>query len=197
MRVRPALSVLFAMAMLGATARSACARQVGPLEERIFRAVNDAPHTLRAPVWLVMQAGSLGAVFGAAWALRARNDPRARRVLIAGATAWSSVKVIKPLVRRGRPAENLDHVNVRGSIQSGLGYPSGHAAVAVTLAVVTTPAGGPLRGVAAASAVAVGVARMYVGAHLPLDVVGGLATGVTVAAIANEIGPRTNRRSDQ
>lgn len=188
MRPRSIPTVLFAAAALGTTARHAQSRQVEPPEERCFRVVNDAPDGLRAPAWLVMQTGSLATVFGVAWALRARKDRRALPVLVAGTAAWGGIKLIKPLVGRGRPADHLDHVNIRGGVQSGLGYPSGHAAVAATLVIVTAPIDSPFRAVAPAFAVATGIARMYVGAHLPLDVMGGLATGVIVGIVGNEIG---------
>jgi undecaprenyl-diphosphatase len=98
---------------------------------------------------------------------------------------WAGVKAIKPLVGRGRPACHLDGVSIRGQQQSGLGYPSGHAAVATTLAIVAASRLSPgARLVAAALAATTGGARIYVGAHLPLDVVGGAAVGVLAGRAA-------------
>jgi undecaprenyl-diphosphatase len=181
---RTVIPVLCATVALGETARRARTKQVDSREERLFRAVNGAPERLRGPAWLVMQAGSLGAVFGVAWLLRPCGDSRAERALVAGTAAWSGAKLMKPLVGRGRPADHIGNVNIRGGAQSGSGYPSGHAAVAATLALVATPSGGRPRVVAAGWALATGIARMYVGAHLPLDVVGGLAVGVIIASAA-------------
>jgi len=101
-------------------------------------------------------------------------------VAIAGSAAWVGVKLIKPVVGRGRPDQHLDDVVIRGHPQSGLGYPSGHAAVAVALAMSAIPPG-PARLLALAGAAAVGTTRIHVGAHLPLDVVGGFAAGAIVA----------------
>ena len=182
---RRGVSVLIgATAALAATAAHARTRRVDHAEERSFRALNDAPRWLHVPVWGVMQAGSLGAVFVVAGSVRLRRDGTATRVLLSGTAAWCGAKILKPLVGRGRPEAYLDDVIVRGSVQSGLGFPSGHAAVAMTLALVATPPSGPLRIGALVGAITTGVARLYVGAHLPLDVVGGLATGLLIGAAA-------------
>jgi membrane-associated phospholipid phosphatase len=53
-----------------------------------------------------------------------------------------------------------------------------------------------LRPVAWSTAATVGAARVYVGAHLPLDVVGGAALGVAAGSAARGVGRRlTARRS--
>ena len=183
MRARSTALVIASSAVLVATARQARSRRVDACEERIFRIVNTAPDGIRIPVWLVMQSGSLGAVGVAALAARRTASPVSVRVLVAGSAAWSLAKLIKPFVGRGRPEDHLDDVTRRGALQTGLGFPSGHAAVATTLALVAAPTGVWGRTVGLAVAGATGLARMYVGAHLPLDVVGGIAIGSIIAAI--------------
>jgi undecaprenyl-diphosphatase len=90
-------------------------------------------------------------------------------------------------VERGRPAALLPGVEGREVFGEGsLGYPSGHAAVAAALTVVVAA---HLSRRWAIGALVLGVAvlfgRMYVGAHLPLDVVGGAALGVVAGSIVN------------
>lgn len=156
-------------------------------EERVFRLVNDRTDRVAAPVWLVMQAGSLSAVFAAAlaahqWRTRRGTAP----VLIGGIAVWAGVKLAKRPVGRGRPWKHLHHVHVRGAQPSGLGYPSGHAAIATTLGfLLTWP--GPARWAALSIATGAGTARIYVGAHLPLDVVGGIAIGTLAASAIDAI----------
>jgi glycosyltransferase 2 family protein len=66
----------------------------------------------------------------------------------------------------------------------GLGYVSGHSAVAVALATVANPfLGRRARRVAWTLAACVCVARIYVGSHLPFDVVGGAALGWAAGAL--------------
>ena len=61
---------------------------------------------------------------------------------------------------------------------AGLGYLSGHAGVAVALGAAALPRLGPGgRALTLAAVPVVGLTRIYVGAHLPLDVAGGAALG--------------------
>lgn len=163
--------------------RHARSGRVGPGEERVFRWFNRRTDRIAAPAWVLMQTGSLAAVFVLAGEAARRGRVRSA-VLTAlyGTAVWSGVKLVKPGVRRGRPEDHLDGVVVRGDRQRGLGYPSGHAAVALALGLMAPQALGvahrPAHDLAAAGvAAATGATRMYVGAHLPLDVVGGLAIG--------------------
>jgi undecaprenyl-diphosphatase len=104
---------------------------------------------------------------------------------VTATTVWVSCKVIKQIVRRGRPADLLGGVLIHGTAQSGLGFPSGHTAITFALASLAT-SHMPPAGAAAAWIVAgaTGVARIAVGAHLPLDVAGGVAFGLAAAATA-------------
>jgi undecaprenyl-diphosphatase len=159
------------------SAGRARALTVSRAEERVFRVFNDAPGELVPLVWPIMQMGSLGAVFAAAEGERRRSgNERAATIAIVGTAVWGGVKLIKPLVGRGRPAAHLAVVHVRGQAQTGLGYPSGHAAVSLTLAMVASHSAGTLR-LALAAAAVTSAARMYVGAHLPIDIIGGLCAG--------------------
>lgn len=165
-------------ALFAASTVAARTRRVSPAEERVFRAVNDLPDALHLAVWPVMQMGSLGAVFVTAGAVRHRTGDVRRAVVVAGVgtAVWGGIKLVKPLVGRGRPADLLDGVRVRGPAQSGLGFPSGHAAVSMTLALMATSTP-RARSAALAAAAVTGISRIYVAAHLPLDVVAGMAAG--------------------
>jgi membrane-associated phospholipid phosphatase len=104
-----------------------------------------------------------------------------RRARLAGAGVYLLAKQVKHFVLRGRPDSLLGDVIVRGAHPNGLGYTSGHIAVVTALAVVATPwlpRWG--RRLVIAAVAAVFLARMYVGAHLPLDMVGGAALGLAI-----------------
>src|SRR4029450_12971421 len=102
---------------------------------------------------------------------------------VAGFGCYFLALLVKSLVHRGRPSQYLPDVNLHGPAASGLGYVSGHAAVAVA-----SPSGAsPYRSrraprVAWTLAAAVCLSRVYVGAHWPLDVIGGAAVGFAVGA---------------
>ena len=153
-------------------------------ERSMFRAVNEVPGVPFAVIWLVMQAGNVAAVaLSALAALVTRRARLAVSFLAAGAVAYGGAKLVKELVVRGRPPTLLDGVEIHGDEAQGMGFVSGHAAVVVALAVVAFPyLGRRSRWLVAGCAFAVCLARVYVGAHLPLDVVGGAALGLLVGA---------------
>ncbi|HYY81791.1 MAG TPA: phosphatase PAP2 family protein [Actinomycetes bacterium] len=163
--------------------------RVGVLETDVFRLVNDLPGWLYPGMWVVMQAGNLvGVGVAAGLAAAARRYRLAVNLAVAGTGVWFLAKAVKLAVARGRPSAPglLTHVHVHGPAAGGLGFVSGHAAVAVALASVASPyLGRRARRLAWAAADGVCLSRMYVGAHLPLDVVGGAALGWAAGALVH------------
>jgi membrane-associated phospholipid phosphatase len=168
------------------TALSARRDRVGHGEAQTFRAVNSLPDSLYGPVWVIMQLGALGAVPAAAVAaLLAHDRELGGRLLAGGVGTWALSKLVKQTVRRPRPAALVSGARTRGRDASGLGYLSGHAGVAVALGAAALPRLSPSgRAVVAAAMPIVGLSRIYVGAHLPLDVAGGVGLGLAVEAAA-------------
>jgi undecaprenyl-diphosphatase len=156
-------------------------------EERVMRAVNHASDVGYRPVYVVMQLGSLGGGL-AAGALLTRRDRRTGiAAMVAVTAAWGGSKLVKRHTGRGRPEAHLDEIVIRGAPQRGLGFPSGHAGVATVIALTAAPVLPPAAALAVAgAAVTTVLARVYVGAHLPLDVAGGAAMGVALGCAARE-----------
>ena len=112
-----------------------------------------------------------------------RGPPAGGRLLAGGTSAWTLSKVVKRMVQRPRPASLLPGTRRRGREAAGLGYLSGHAGVAVVLGAAVLPRLGPGgRALTLAAVPVVGLTRIYVGAHLPLDVAGGAALGLAIDA---------------
>jgi PAP2 superfamily. len=158
-------------------------------EISVFRAVNDLPESVFWPVWVVMQLGALAAVpIAALAALLFRHVRLAVNLAISGTLAYLAALLVKNIVGRPRPSGVLSGVHLRHMTSGGLGFPSGHAAVATALAVSVFPYLGR-RGRAAiwVLAVIVSFARMYVGAHFPLDVIGGAALGTAVGSAVHRV----------
>jgi undecaprenyl-diphosphatase len=171
--------------LFGATLAAVRRPEIATGEERIFRAANGVTDRVRIPVRAVMQAGTFGtvpAVAALAWA--AHRRPLARSLALGGTAAWLLAKAAKPVGGRARPAGVLEDVTIREHIAGDLGWPSGHTAVATTLAAILVPelpdAATP---VLAGIVGAVGFGRMYVGAHLPNDIVGGAGLGLMLSAV--------------
>ena len=154
--------------------------RLSTFEGDLFRLVNDLPSQLSPVPVVVIQAAALGA--GTVTVLVARRHRRAALdVVVAGTVAWSAAGAVADVVRRPRPTGLLTDVQRFDGL--GLGFVSGPAAVAAAIVA----AAGPYlprrwRRLAWTLPWAVGIAQVYEGAHLPLDVVGGVALGWAVGA---------------
>jgi membrane-associated phospholipid phosphatase len=184
-------------AALLVTALAARRDHVSRSEAMAFRAVNGLPASLYPPAWAVMQLGALGAAPAAAGVAWLTGDRElAGRLLAGGTGAWALSKVFKQMVRRPRPAALIPETRVRGREAAGLGYLSGHAGVAIAMAAAAFPRLGTAgRAVTLSAAPLVGLTRIYVGAHLPLDVAGGAALGFVVEAALTAGRQSVRRRS--
>ena len=156
-------------------------RRLSSFEQQVFDAVQVPPNAVDAVLWLPMQFGSAlaaPAVAVSAWVAWRRWRPSVGAFVV-GLGAWEAAKLVKSVVERGRPAAVIPGYVARpGAPHDGLGFVSGHSTVAFALAAVTAPYL-PRSGRVAVYGLAgvVGLARIHVGAHLPLDVVGGAALG--------------------
>jgi undecaprenyl-diphosphatase len=105
-------------------------------------------------------------------------------LLLGGLLTYVLAKVVKRMVVRGRPSTLIDDVHIHGAPSYGLGFVSGHAAVVATLVTIAWPwLNRPARIIVVALTALVCLGRVYVGAHLPLDVVGGVGLGVAVGGL--------------
>ena len=181
------LRLVAGLAVLIASAEMVRRDRVGALETDLFRAANDLSGRLYPLLWAVMQLGNVVAVpVLAGLAVLARRFRLALDLALAGGAAWLAARLVKHLVERGRPPSLLRAVHVRGPAATGLGYVSGHAAVAVALAAAGSPyLGRRARRWVWLAAATVCLSRLYVGAHLPLDVVGGAAVGWLCGALVH------------
>src|SRR5215510_6069517 len=158
-------------------------------EERTFRIANGATDRIRVPVRGVMQAGTFGTVpVVSVLALLFRRPRLAAALAVGGTFAWFAAKLVKPLGGRDRPKGMLEDVTLRERIEGDLGWVSGHTAVATTLAFVAAEElPRPARPLLAGIVGMVGFGSMYVGAHLPQDVVGGAGLGIGRASCRERV----------
>ncbi|MFL6205265.1 MAG: phosphatase PAP2 family protein [Acidimicrobiales bacterium] len=151
-------------------------------ETAILEAVNGWPRVVGAPLQVVMQLGTLGAAMVVTVTVAVVTArPRATIALFAASLiAWRLDDVVKELIERPRPEGLVDGLVVRDEAH-GFGYPSGHTALAFAVAAVLHPLlPARVRWAPWVLASLVGIARLYVGVHWPMDLVGGAALGVAI-----------------
>ena len=179
------------------TALLARIRTLSTFEADVFHLINDLPDVLYRPVVVIMQMGQFAAVLVAAvlaWIVVRRLRPGID-ILVAGTLAWLATKAVKIVVARPRPDELVTGLHLRGVVPTGIGFPSGHAAVITAIVVVVQPyLTRRWRRLSWFLVAAVVFARMYVGAHLPLDVLGGVLLGWIVAVAVRLVGGTPSHR---
>jgi len=160
--------------------------QVSGWERALFRAVNGLPGWLNRPMWLMQLAGVIATpvLLAAGAALWRRWRLAAALLLLAPLKLVVELDVIKRLVERGRPGENEPGAILRGVPPAGLSFPSGHAIVVFGIAVLLAPyLRGRWRALVFGLAALACVARVYLGAHNPLDVVAGAGAGLVLGGL--------------
>lgn len=181
--------VLLGLAVFGIGFLIAQRGELPIFERDLFRIVNDLPEIVFPIVWAVMQLGNVVAVPVVAGVAALTGRFRmARDLLVAGGAAYLAADLVKSIVGRERPAGfPVGAVLLDGNV-SGIGFISGHAAVAAALATAAVPYLSR-RGRRWAWSIAwtVALARVYVGAHLPLDVLGGAATGWAIGSLVHVV----------
>ena len=185
-RIRRDLIVLAAsLAVFAGCALLVADGRVGPIERAAFHTVNGLPDWLYSPMLLFQYLGVLAMpLVVAVGALAFRRWRLAAALVLVVPLKLALERVVKLLVERERPGTTVPDAVLRGVHPAGLSFVSGHAiitfAIAGLLGLVL-----PRRWAVVAFVLATlnGVARVYLGAHNPLDVVGGAAVGLAIAAV--------------
>jgi glycosyltransferase 2 family protein len=185
--VSRALLVLVGLALLLAIGSHVDGNHAGMIERRVFRALNELPGVPYRPTWVVMQFGNMVLVPAVAIiAIVLRRFRLGIAVVLVGTGKWYVSRLIKDLFLRERPAQVIEDVILRDAPAAGQAFVSGHAVIAVGVATVLHQyLSRRWRIVSWTVAGLVCVARVYVGAHLPLDVVAGAAVGAALGSLAN------------
>jgi membrane-associated phospholipid phosphatase len=178
------------LAVLVACGLGARSGTVGPVERTVFEAINGLPDVLAAPMRAaqllgVLAVGPIVAVIAIAF----RRIRLGIAVLLVTVGKLAGERIVWELVQRERPGTTVPNAIVRGDTPTtGVSFVSGHVVLVTGIAWVVTPyLRGAWRWLPWSVVALVAFARVYLAAHNPLDVVGGLALGVTIGGVVNVI----------
>lgn len=162
------------------------------LDDRVLHDVNTfARHTgwLHAPALnyatygVVLFAGLLIAGLLLARTRRARTLAAAGWACLAAVVAVAVNQPVGHLFHEARPYATHRHLLVLASRTSDFSFPSDHAVMAGAAAAGLFLVSRRLGVIAAAAAVLMALARVYISAHYPWDVLGGLVFGAAVTGL--------------
>jgi len=149
-------------------------------EVSLFLAIYTLPEVLRVPFLAVTQLGSIY-FFGllvVAYIVWRSHYHNVLRLLLTGLLAYVASGFAKDIWGRGRPFELIPDVANLDYFVRGPGFPSGHMALATALAMTLghyLPR--KYHVLIVAWIIGVGLSRMYLGVHTPVDILGGFAIG--------------------
>ena len=180
-------TALAGLAILAACAAVARSGSVGPLERKAFEAINGLPDALspamRAAQLLgVLAVGPIAVIV----ALLLRRWRLAVAAALVTVGKLAAERVVWQVVQRDRPGTTIADAIVRGGTPTtGVSFVSGHVVLVTGLAWVVTPYLHSWWRLAPwAVVVVVAFARIYLGAHAPLDVLGGMGLGLLIGSLA-------------
>jgi undecaprenyl-diphosphatase len=179
-----AVICLSSLVILAWTASKASHHTLANWENSLFDFIYGWNEQFRPLFLALTQLGSAWMVLIVPLFIWAQKQRRlAWQLFLGGVLAFLLVEWLKYLVARPRPVYLRSDIMQRESFITGFGFPSGHTAIATVLALMLLPYV-PRRQwwLLAVWVILVGLSRLYLGVHAPLDIAGGLAIGTFVAS---------------
>jgi membrane-associated phospholipid phosphatase len=181
------LGLIFAVILFFVCVTIAHAHKISGWQASVFYWFNNWPNGLTKPaLWL---SEGLGAAYPIILCVAVpalfKRFKLAWRFLVTVGGAGVVMEIGKLIAKEPRPVVMLGGALHERAIETGLtSFPSGHEAVATAMAMtlwLILPR--PWRWLCVVWVVVVGVSRLYLGVHAPVDVLGGLAIGMMAACI--------------
>lgn len=191
-KVNPSLQLMLAIGLFILSVIASRDTAIADWEVNLFQFFYGLPDYLRPFFFVITQLGSiwmLGILL--VFYLTRKKRQIVLRLMLTGLLAYLISGFAKDIWGRVRPGDILIDVVNLDYIVRGPGFPSGHTALAAALALTL---GWYFKGkyywVVVAWIALVGISRMYLGIHFPLDIVGGFAIGWISYALFRHIALR-------
>lgn len=162
---------------------------ISSVEESIFRQFNNWPAALGTIFHVITYLGSLYVLLAVCLALSIfKKYYLTLQVFIAGFSAWCVASLIKFSEIRMRPYDLLNNVKLLEPRDLTAGFPSAHTALITAVVVVLfTKSNRKLYWVLTVAVVLVGISRMVVGMHAPIDITAGVGIGLMLGSLTKLI----------
>ncbi len=155
-------------------------------DNSLFLLINGLHSPFTDPVWLALTTLGdgllLGIILGAFLLVNPRVTVMGLLIMILSSVAVHIVKAAYPHLR---PAEVFQSAHVVGPLLRFGSFPSGHAAASMSagLAIAFFCRSRVVGALVVTIAVLIGLSRIFVGAHFPADVLGGMICALSVFLI--------------
>jgi len=163
---------------------------IAKLNTPLFHWFNQFPSSTSPLLWKIITNFGNGLWISALLLLFTWKKPTILfRWLLIAITVTLFIKITKPLFNSPRPYEvfNLDFMNQLGAILSSKSFPSAHTTTIFAFAalIIFQFKTAILKYIILLIALLVGISRICVGAHWPLDVIAGAFTGWACAIVGS------------
>ncbi|HEY8998968.1 MAG TPA: phosphatase PAP2 family protein [Candidatus Saccharimonadales bacterium] len=175
---------VLAVLLLAVSAYMAHHHTITGVELKTFRHINDWPDKFTT-FFKIASIAPESITFGAAAVVLAfvfRYYRLSWRLAVETVVGYGAAEFLKIAIARPRPFSILASVHKRWT-DTGNGFPSGHAMMITVIMLTVLPyLPRRWRWIVPVPIILVGLSRVYLGLHAPLDIVGGFAVGLGVVS---------------